>query len=93
MTLHPLGTRFQTIKPAPPCGTVLLRSWRCTAVDGGASEQFRQSRKSYRSAVSRHAISFGMATGLAKKSVAPAFIAPARTLSSGNAVMKMKGAA
>jgi hypothetical protein len=39
------------------------------------------------------AIGFGMANGLAKKPIAPAFIAPARTLSSGNAVMKMKGAA
>jgi hypothetical protein len=41
---------------------------------------------------SRQAISIGVANGLVRKQVAPAASARARTLSSGNAVMKMKGA-
>lgn len=44
------------------------------------------------SAVSRHLIKVGGAKGLARKQVAPAFIALARRFSSGNAVMKMNGA-
>ena len=45
------------------------------------------------SAASRQAISVGVANGLVRKQVAPAFSARARTLSSGKAVMTMKGAA
>jgi hypothetical protein len=44
------------------------------------------------SAVSRHLIKVGPAKGLPKKQIAPAFSARVRTLSSGKAVMKMKGA-
>ena len=43
-------------------------------------------------AVSRHLIKVGPAKGLARKPIAPAFSARARTLSSGKAVMKMNGA-
>ena len=42
-------------------------------------------------AVPRHLIKVGAANGLARKEIAPAFSARARTLSSGKAVMKMNG--
>ena len=80
----------QACRPQRDRARELRQSWRI-ACPSSPSHLPASPRCSFR-AVSTAAISSGAAKGLARKQMAPAFSARARTLSSGKAVIKMNGA-
>ena len=84
---------LRQLKSAVICCASEASDWAVNCFEDFLRHDLERPDGHWSSAASRQEISIGVGNGLVRKQVAPAVRAWARTFSSGNAVMKMKGAA